>query len=116
MLTTRDDEFHVFVPNRLDTGFSRELCAGNCDVDCDIEGVPNVIPRPEIHDLAEDGPRKDRAQRGPYLVLSHAKVSKNSKGHIDRTLTLDFYKVDETGARSTAKANTEKYVNGRRIK
>ena len=116
MLSTRDDEFHVFVPNRLDTGFSRELCEGDCDVDLDITAASNAIPHPDIYNLVTGGPWKDREERGAYLVVTNAKVAKNEKGKIDRTLVIDFYKANEDGSRSTYKIKTEKYVNGRRVK
>ncbi len=116
MLVTRDDEFHVMVPRRLDTGFSRLLCDGDCDVDLDIEGVPEAIARGDICDLVDEGPWSAREQRGSHLVITKAKAYKGTKGTIDRKLTLDFYKIQENGSRAAKKDNSETYVNGRRVR
>lgn len=32
MLKTKENEFHVVVPKRIDTGFTRDLCPGGCDI------------------------------------------------------------------------------------
>jgi len=116
MLKTKENEFHVVVPKRIDTGFTRDLCPGGCDIDLDIEAETHKIDRSEIHDLVKDGVKKDRDQRGPYLVQSQAEVYRNRKGKIDRKLTLRLYLPNDDGTRVVEPTVTEIYINGRRIK
>ena len=112
----RSEEFHLVVPNRLDTGFSKALCDGDCNVSLDIDGDSLDLPRADIIDLIEEGEWRDREERGSFLVVGKAKAYKNKKGKIERSLSLDFWKIQEDGTRAAKKVKGEKYVNGRQVK